>query len=573
MKLSFKRESLLLLAVLTVYVLYFTAIIYFSVKVETVVFFRLITQSRLLLFALFALFSLMLFIVIYNIVQIVVDRYRNKEGARFRLRLTLYFLIITSIPLVPLSVVSNNFISKSISLWFVSGIEESLNEAMGVSKVLYGWLSRESREEWEKKCRGCTAADLKNAAFEFIDGVVARGEEGVQVLYARNVSLAVEMSSFDLESINVESWKRVPVQENEYLLVPVRGAGGSSLFVVRKVDDSLKSSTLSISLGLQNYRVLKVVRKPIRVIMTLVFVVVTMPFVLLAFFLGLLVSKGVTTPISELAIATQKIAEGDLDYRIGYRAKDELRMLIGSFNSMIEELRMNRELLKFSERSAAWQDIAQKIAHEIKNPLTPIKLSAERLLKLYQKEDQFRDVLSKGVETIITEVNNITNMVNEFSNFARFPASRLERVDIIPLLTEIVDSLTHSYKNVRFSFHHKEESVYLLMDGGQMRRAVLNIVYNGINALAGSGGEGQIGIESFTPKGRKDHYTVSITDNGVGIENDIKEMIFKPYFSKDGKGSGLGLPIAEKITFENKGRIWFESRSGKTTFYLELPKA
>jgi nitrogen fixation/metabolism regulation signal transduction histidine kinase len=239
---------------------------------------------------------------------------------------------------------------------------------------------------------------------------------------------------------------------------------------------------------------------------------------------------------------------------------------------MAEELQMNRELLKYSERSAAWRDIAQKIAHEIKNPLTPIRLSAERILKLYQREDKFREILAKGIDTIINEVKNITNMVNEFSSFARFPESKLERCDIVFLLSDIVSSLGDTYKNVRFSFHHREESVYLLVDGEQLRRAILNIAYNGINALGGAPAGGAIRVECYTPKGRKSHFTIAINDNGAGIEDGIKDMIFKPYFSKDGKGSGLGLTIAEKIVFENKGRIWFESRPGSTTFFLEFPK-
>jgi len=240
---------------------------------------------------------------------------------------------------------------------------------------------------------------------------------------------------------------------------------------------------------------------------------------------------------------------------------------------MAEELQKNRELLKYSERSAAWRDIAQKIAHEIKNPLTPIRLSAERILKLYRREDGFRDVLVKGIDTIIAEVKNITDMVNEFSSFARFPESKLERCDIVALLEEVVSSFGSSYKNIRFSFHRGAEPVYLLVDAAQIRRAILNIVYNAINAVESIPEERVISLECRTPAGRKNHVVVSVSDNGIGIGDDIKDMIFKPYFSKNGKGSGLGLTIAEKIVFENRGRIWFESRPGRTTFYLEFPRA
>lgn len=579
MKVQIKRENAVLAGILLVYVLYFGAVVVFSVRVETIALFQAITESRVLLVSLLALFSIMFFLVLFNLAQIFVDRSRNKEGAKFRLRLTVLLLVITSIPFVPLSIISNNLITKSIGFWFVSGIEDSLDDAMEVSRELYGRLSRESVEEWEESCSGCSLPGLRNPRFKTIDGVVAYGADRTRIeyVYPTEGTITDDIMKVNASNLSADGWKRVPVREEEYLFIPVEkpraGENAGFLFLVRKVPAKIRDSTNSISHGLQNYRVMKVVRRPIQLVITLVYIAVIMPFVLLAFYLSLIISKSVTNPIKELAIATRKIADGELDYRIRFGAKDELKMLIRSFNSMAEELQMNRELLKYSERSAAWRDIAQKIAHEIKNPLTPIRLSAERILKLYQREDKFREILAKGIDTIINEVKNITNMVNEFSSFARFPESKLERCDIVSLLANIVSSLGDTYKNVEFSFHHKEESVYLLVDGEQLRRAILNIAYNGINALGGAPAGGAIRVECYTPKARKDHFTIAINDNGGGIDDGIKDMIFKPYFSKDGKGSGLGLTIAEKIVFENKGRIWFESRPGSTTFYMEFPKA
>jgi len=295
-----------------------------------------------------------------------------------------------------------------------------------------------------------------------------------------------------------------------------------------------------------------------------------LPFVPLSFYLGLIISEDVTNPIRELVIATQKVANDELEYRVETEAKDEWKQLIESFNKMTEDLRINKELLKHSERTAAWQDIAQKIAHEIKNPLTPIKLSAERILKVYKRDKKYGDVISKGLKTILTEVDNITDMVNEFSRFSSFPSSKLERHDIIPVLEEIYNFLRVTYKNIKFSFSHRDKSIYLLMDKYQLRRAFLNIIYNSINAIKDGG---KIDIHGYKSTGKKDRYTIAITDNGTGIDDDIKDKIFDPYFSKDGEGSGLGLAIVEKIVLDNKGRIWFESKPGKTTFFMEFLRA
>src|SRR3972149_6220935 len=134
MKGPLKRENAVLLGILLVYALFFTAVIYFSAKVETIALFQAITESRVLLLSLLSLFAVMFFLVLFNLSQIIVDKYRNREGAKFRLRLTILLLVITLIPLVPLSIISNNLISKSIGFWFMSGIEDSLDDAMEVSK-------------------------------------------------------------------------------------------------------------------------------------------------------------------------------------------------------------------------------------------------------------------------------------------------------------------------------------------------------------------------------------------------------------------------------------------------------
>jgi len=562
-----KKESIVVITIILVFILYFTAIIYFSFKVETIVLFQKISKNNILLYLLLFLFLIMFALVLYYIIQIVADRIKKREGSKFRLRLTLFFLIITSIPLIPLTLISNNWISKSINMWFVGGIEDSLVDAVEVTKELYNRLAEESTNEWKDLCGDCPYDSIKDIRFKRLDGVYLIDPEKSDLidLFSSSGSIRSDIATFDISDLKLDTWKRVNIKGNEYLFIPVQ-----NMVLVKKIPDFIKEYTISISTGLQNYRTLKIIREPIKGIVILFYIVVTMPFVLLAFYLGLIISRDVTIPIRELAIATQKVANGELDYKVEFAAKDELKLLIDSFNKMTEDLRLNKELLRYSERSAAWQDIARKIAHEIKNPLTPIKLSAERILKLYKGDDDYKEVLSKGIETIIKEVNNITYMVNEFSSFARFPSSRLERHDIIAIMEEIYNFLKHTYKNIQFSISHKEKGVYILVDRYQMRRAFLNIIYNSIDAVPAGG---QIWIEGYTSRGKNNHYTISISDNGAGIDEEIKDKIFNPYFSKDGKSTGLCLAIVEKIVFDNKGRIWFESIPGRTTFFMEFLKA
>jgi two-component system nitrogen regulation sensor histidine kinase NtrY len=567
-----KKENILLVAIAILFVVYFSAIIYYSSKVETFDLFQRISDHHYLLYLLSGLFLVMFALVLYYIIQIVSDRLRNKEGSKFRLRLTLFFLVITSIPLVPLSIISNNWLSKSINMWFVGGVEDSLQDAVEITKELYRRLAEESTGEWKALCSGCTTADIEKMQFQSIDGVfILRADHGrLESINTSSPLTASDITSLDASDLKLDGWKRAGISGREYILIPVQNGSQDSIVIVRSIPAFIMSKTDSISRGLQNYRTFKVLREPIKGIVVLLFIVVIIPFVLLSFYLALIISKDVTVPIRELVIGTQKVARDELSYKVGVQAKDEWKLLIDSFNRMTEDLRLNKELLKYSERSAAWQDIARKIAHEIKNPLTPIRLSAERIIRQYNRKDDFRGILEKCIDTIIAEVNNITYMVNEFSSFARFPSSKLERNDIVGLLEDTHRFLEDTYKNVEFSFSCREKSVYILMDKYQIRRAFLNIVYNSMNAITANG---MILIGGYTSPGKEDHFTAFFRDNGEGIDDDIKDSIFKPYFSKNGSGTGLGLAIVERIIFENKGRIWFESRPGETTFYVEFPKA
>jgi nitrogen fixation/metabolism regulation signal transduction histidine kinase len=571
-----ERKNLILTLVIGVFIVYFAAVIYFSFTVDPFTFLQEVTRNSMLLAGMVLLFLIMIFLVVYNLSQIMSDRLKNREGSRFRLRLTVFFMVVTLIPVVPISIISNNVISSSINLWFVRGIENALVEALEVSKLYYQRMSEESVVEWERLHGDVSAEGLEPSSFRFVDGLYRMGEDGA----ARRVFLkdprvgSALAGSLTEETWSAGGWKRVSLSEELAVLVSPAGGGGERWFLVRVIDPDLVRSTGAISAGLQNYRTLKVVREPIKGVILFAFLFISMPFFLLAIYVSLTLSREVTVPIRELALATRKVAEDDLDFRIELEAKDEFRKLIDSFNTMTRELRMNRELLKHSERFAAWQDIARKIAHEIKNPLTPIKLSAERILRLYRHRDGYADVLTKGIRTIIAEVENINDMVNEFSRFTRFPETRLESHDVVKLIEEVIEFLRHTYRDVAFAFYHPEDAVQLRIDRMQIRRALLNIIYNGINAM---GGRGTITIACYPSvegaRKRDARYVVAITDEGTGIDPEIRDRIFDPYVSKNGSGSGLGLAIVDKIVADNRGRIWFESVPGKTTFYLELERA
>jgi len=163
-------------------------------------------------------------------------------------------------------------------------------------------------------------------------------------------------------------------------------------------------------------------------------------------------------------------------------------------------------------------------------------------------------------------------MVSEFSNFARLPSAKMENVNVVEMLKQLISFLSSSYKDIGFDINTPKDNILIFVDKNQIRRALLNIIYNSINAIKEAGKpDGRIEM-AILLKRENNRVVIAVSDNGPGIDDEIKEKIFNPYFSKIGKGSGLGLAIVEKIVYDNKGRLWFDSKPGRTTFFMEFER-
>jgi len=576
-KIRITRSTLILSLIAGFFLLYMGIIILLSTKLPSQSLLELISRNRIFLYGLVFVFFVILVLVLYNLGKVVIDRIRNVEGSRLRFRLTVSFLLVALIPIIPLSIISNNLISRSINLWFMSGIEESLIDAINVSKLLYKEYFDDAVSEFKSRYSRYSLNELPKVLEANnpvkIDGIFIydKSDNNLQKIYADRFVKDIEFSEKNFSNIK-NSWIRISFNGNSFIITPILFEN-TKILLIRKLPPQMVAYSNSISKGLQSYRTLKIMRKPIKKAMIILFyIVVTLPFLLLSFYLSLFISEDITTPIKELVVATEKIADNKFDYRVELESKNELKTLIDAFNDMVDELRINREIIKYSERSHAWQDIAKKLAHEIKNPLTPIKLSAERILKQYKNEDEYKKVLEKGIRTIIDEVNNINEMVSEFSNFARLPSTKMEDVNVVEMLKQLISFLSGSYKDIGFDINAPKDNILIFVDKNQIRRALLNIIYNSINAIKEADKpNGRIEM-AILLKGENNRVIIAVSDNGPGIDDEIKDKIFNPYFSKIGKGSGLGLAIVEKIVYDNKGRIWFDSKPGRTTFFMEFER-
>ncbi|MDI6803533.1 MAG: ATP-binding protein [Bacteroidota bacterium] len=287
---------------------------------------------------------------------------------------------------------------------------------------------------------------------------------------------------------------------------------------------------------------------------------------LIAFLLGIFFAGQISKPIRRLTDAAIQVGEGNYDYKIPFTRTDELGKLEQTFNEMIDEIKQKREELIKYEKELAWKEMAKQVAHEIKNPLTPIKLAVQHLQQAYKdKADNFDDILKKGVSMITEQVETLTRIASEFSNFARLPFRKIEKCDLNEILKEAIH-LFEQYKNVNFKFNSSENEFRVNADKEELRRAFINIIRNSIQAM------NEQGTVSVIVEQVDKNVQINIHDTGQGISDEIKSKIFEPNFSTKTDGMGLGLAIVKKTIDDSGGAISFiTNKDTGTTFIITLP--
>ncbi|MFZ2197798.1 MAG: ATP-binding protein [Thermodesulfovibrionales bacterium] len=288
--------------------------------------------------------------------------------------------------------------------------------------------------------------------------------------------------------------------------------------------------------------------------------------------LSILKSDELTAIVRNIKVRDFKGLERELRVRIG----DRLRLLrifittLGDGENFLGTLVVFDDLTEIAraEKALAWQEVARRMAHEIKNPLTPIQLSTEHMIKKWQSKDEdFDKVFNRSTKAIIKEVESLKNLVNDFSRFGKMPEIKKTAVRISAIIDEVID-LYKDYKDILIARSSQGEEVSVELDAEQFKRAIINLVGNAIQAMQNKG-KVDIRIEHDI---RSNRVCIDIADDGPGIRDEDKEKLFLPYFSTKKDGTGLGLAIASKVVTDHRGYIRIRDNSPRgTIFSIELP--
>jgi two-component system nitrogen regulation sensor histidine kinase NtrY len=677
------------------------------------------------------LLLLLLFLTVRNLVRLVFERRRGVMGAKIRTKLVIAFITLSLLPTTILFFVSVQFISSSIEFWFNLQIEQSLQGSLEAGQDYYNHLTEEIQAFGNNLSRvitheGLMLAPRQDDLNKFIEEKRKEFNLTAVAVYSERLKgkaasqdHRVDLSTFSgpgeevlQETIEKGSDGRhiEGSSHGELLsaLVPVFSRTESKavvgvLLLSRFIPSSFVNRLHAISQGLQEYRQLKMLKRPMKISHMITLAIVTILIVLSSGWFGFYLSQGITVPIKELAEGTNRIASGDYDFFIDLESKDEIGVLVNSFNRMTMDLRISKnqveeankeqrksnfeleqrriymeivlanvaagvvsadangriltvnksaermlkvkagtavgklyaevvpsevtkvidefmadevrvrkgfskgQITRFdgerimsfqvslnvlrddvgnylglvavfedisevekSQRMAAWREVAIRIAHEVKNPLTPIQLSAQRLRKRYAEKLGHEDtgVFFECTDMIVKQVDELKRLVNEFSNFARMPAANPAPGDLNQVIAEAVSLYREAHKDVRIVFHGSNGIPIFNIDKGQMKRVMINLLDNAIAAIEG---DGEIVIKlSHEPSLQM--VTIEVADNGKGIPDDHKHRLFEPYFSTKKHGTGLGLAIVNTIITDHDGFIRVQdNRPRGTKFTIELP--
>lgn len=291
---------------------------------------------------------------------------------------------------------------------------------------------------------------------------------------------------------------------------------------------------------------------------TFIFIV----FVLLSF----LASRIITYPFKYLTQRIKATTFSNINQPLEWNAEDEIGLMVREYNRMLVNLERSKKELAMSEKESAWREMAQQVAHEIKNPLTPMKLKLQHLKRILTEGKDLNQDFNKPLDSLLNQIESLSDIATSFSSFAKMPIPRNERLDIADALRKVVRLFKAD--NVEINPNIPRNPVWVEGDANLLGRIFNNLILNAIQAMPeGETPKLEIQLEETHSKAR-----ISVKDNGAGIPDDIRDKIFIPKFSTKVEGSGIGLAIAKRGVEHAGGSIWFETEAGVgTTFFIEFP--
>lgn len=494
----------------------------------------------------------LLIVLIFIFFQGVYEYFR---GGRlfFSARIQLYLNLAFFIPLIIVSISTLSLTSKSSQRQLD---EEYISRSRVFSQQIIDFLD-EARER--KTPSGTTLANRVSdlAKLSNLDANVYSPQGYLIATSQPQIFESNLLSNY----VNANAYERIKRGENFF--VESEEVGSLQYFVSYAVLKSSQTGNIVGILGIPFFQSSYMLEKIQSVVLINILNIFAFIFIVLLI-LSYIVAGSLTFP---LRFITQSLRKTSLNNNtpLRWEANDEIGLMVKEYNTMLYKLSESKSELEQTQREKAWREIAQQVAHEIKNPLTPMKLTLQQLERNVQAGTNTTEKTQRAIATLLTQVDTLNDIASSFSGFVKMPDPVMQELDIVTTAKRAVD--LHSPTG-EISFKPLLKEAWVMGDAQLLSRTFSNIILNALQSgKAGQHIHVQIVVEKVG-----NYCRVSFIDNGKGIEPAVAESIFIPHFTTKNSGSGLGLAIAKQAIEQMKGKIWFETKVGKgTSFYIDLP--
>ena len=490
-------------------------------------------------------------------------------------RLALVILLTSVIPLVVTWALANSLFKQASALWFNEDVGDELDRGVGRAKDYVA----------------ATKDSLRNLglAVSREPSLVAavRDEDRTRVEASMQTALDAHPGLFGLELWSgdgrlVATRQRAPavdetVSRSLHVELPLARNDGAedslklTFTVPRRQLDELESAGAIV----QRYHRIEASRDELYAGYLRAFAVLLLSTALATILLGVVLARGVTKRIGRLGAALRLVAAGDLSVSVPVTGSDELTELATNFNQMLAQVAESRARIEFLQRMGVWQEMAKRLAHEIKNPLTPIQLAVEECQRRYAGGDpKFSALLDTTVEIVREEVATLRHLVEHFASFARLPAPMLESTDLVRFVRDIASEGTVGEQPVRewpeIELALPTRTVQVALDRQLFRRVLVNLLDNAAEARSGGDpGKVRLAVRALDAATAE----LVVEDDGPGIDAEWAPRVFDPYVTTKVTGTGLGLAIVKKVVVEHQGTVALKKGAlGGARFVIRIPR-
>ncbi len=338
------------------------------------------------------------------------------------------------------------------------------------------------------------------------------------------------------------------------ILIKLRDYNDTYLLIGRLVDSKIIDHIDKTNGAATEYFRLKKKISTMQIKFSMIFILLSLILLIVAIIWGRRFAEGIVKPIRELIMAAEKVKNGNLSIQVSTAGmkKDEVKVLSSAFNRMISQIDRQQKELIVAHRTSAWSDLARSVAHEIKNPLTPIQLSAEMLLKKYKTEISDPKPYIRYIKNILKHSDDIKTIVSEFVDFARLPAPNFSECEIVSLLNDLVESRQLISDSISYKFISNVKKFVLVCDIAQMNRVIVNLLLNAEEAFEEENANKFVTVKTFV---ENNILSISVGDNGLGFSTALLSSAKDAYITTKSEGNGLGLAIVDRIVVDHLGSV------------------